>query len=77
MQADKACDYSGVSNFAVAVEYSLVVILYILRVDRDDKGTGYAADSIAVTRVSGGLEFCGGGEIHSSGYIPHLPGRQR
>jgi hypothetical protein len=38
MQADKACDYSGVSSFAVAaVEYTLAVILHILRVDRDDK----------------------------------------
>ena len=52
---DKPCDVSGVSNFAVAVEYSLVVILYILRVDRDDKGTGYAADFLTVTRASGGL----------------------
>src|SRR3978361_241943 len=55
MQADKPCDVSGFSNFAVAVEYSLVVILYILRVDRGDKGTGYAADYLTVPRVSGGL----------------------
>jgi hypothetical protein len=55
MQAGKACDYSGVSSFAVAaVEYTVVVILQILRVDRDDKGTGYAADSLAVTRESAG-----------------------
>ena len=41
MQADKACNYLGVSSFAVAaVEYTPAVILHILLVDRDDKGTG-------------------------------------
>jgi hypothetical protein len=56
MQAAKACDYSGVSSFAVAVvEYTLAVILHILRVDRDDdKVTGYTADFLATTRVSDG-----------------------
>jgi hypothetical protein len=53
-QADKPCDVSRVSSFAVAVEYTLVVILYILRVGRDGKRTRYAADSLAITRVSGG-----------------------
>jgi hypothetical protein len=56
MQTDKPCDVSGVTDFAVrALEYSLVVILHILWVDRDDdKVTGYTADSLAITRVSGG-----------------------
>jgi hypothetical protein len=72
--AGPPCDVSGVSSLAVAVEYTLVVILCIFRVGRDDKRTGYAADSLAVARVSGGLEFCGGGGIHSSGCISHPPG---
>jgi hypothetical protein len=38
MQADKACDFSVVSSFAVAaVEYTLAVILHIVRVGWDDK----------------------------------------
>jgi hypothetical protein len=53
IQAGKACDYSGVSSFAVAVvEYTLTVILHILRVDWDDKGTGYTDGSLTVTLVS-------------------------
>jgi hypothetical protein len=35
IETDKPCDVSGVSNFAVAVEYTLVVILYIVRVDTE------------------------------------------
>jgi hypothetical protein len=39
MQAGKACDYSGVSSFAVvAVEYTLAVILHILRLTGTTKG---------------------------------------
>jgi hypothetical protein len=53
-QADKPCDVSGISSFTVAVEYTLVVILYILWVGRDSKRTRYAADSLAITHVSGG-----------------------
>jgi hypothetical protein len=53
MQAEKACDFSIVSSFAVAaVEYTLAVILHILRADRDDKGTGYTDGSLTVTLVS-------------------------
>jgi hypothetical protein len=37
MHTDKPCDVSGVSNFAVSVEYTLVVILHIFRVGWDDK----------------------------------------
>jgi len=37
------------SNFVVAEQYTLPVVLHILRVDSDDKGTGYAAGSIVVT----------------------------
>jgi hypothetical protein len=86
MQADKPCDVSGVSSFAVAaVEYTLAVILHILRVDRDDKGTGYTAAVVAhvswdtsrqALRYLGGLDsFCGGGGgIHSCGYTPHPSG---
>jgi hypothetical protein len=44
--------FRGSPSFVVAVEYTLAVILHILRVDSDDKGTGYAADSLDVTRVS-------------------------
>jgi len=40
------------SSFVVAVQYTLPVVLHILQVDRDDKGTGYAAGSIIVARVS-------------------------
>jgi hypothetical protein len=53
MQADKACDFSIVSTFAVAaVEYTLAVILYILRADREDKGTGYTDGSLTIALVS-------------------------
>jgi hypothetical protein len=54
----------GVSNFAVvAVEYTLAV-RHILRVDRDNKGTGYTDGSLTVTIVSWdasrqGLRFSG------------------
>jgi Flp pilus assembly pilin Flp len=41
VQTDKPCDVSGVSNFAVAVEYTLVVALYILRVDREGVPQSY------------------------------------
>jgi hypothetical protein len=65
MQADKACDFSIVSSFAVAaVEYTLAVILHILRADRDDKGTGYTDGFLTVALVSWdasgqGLRFSG------------------
>ena len=36
----------------VAVEYTLPVVLHILRVDSDDKGTEYAAGSLVVASVS-------------------------
>jgi len=52
MQADGTCDVLGSSSFVVAVEYTLPVVLHILRVDRSNKGTGYAAGSLVVTRVS-------------------------
>ena len=39
-------------SFVVVVEYTLVVVLHILRVDSDHKGTGYAAGSLIVARVS-------------------------
>ena len=42
----------GSLSFVVAVEYTLPVVLHILRVDRSDKGTGYAAGSLVVARVS-------------------------
>jgi hypothetical protein len=35
-----------------AGEYTLAVILHILRVDRDDKGTGYTEGSLTVALVS-------------------------
>jgi len=44
--------FRGSLSFVVAVEYTLPVVLHILRVDRDDKGTGYAAGSLVVARVS-------------------------
>jgi hypothetical protein len=56
---------------------TLLVILYILRVGRDDKETRYAADSSPSPACQAVLEFCGGGGIHTSSCIPHLPGRQR
>jgi len=40
------------SSFVVAVQYTLPVVLHILRVDSDDKGTGYAAGSLVVAHVS-------------------------
>jgi len=40
------------SSFVVAEQYTLPVVLHILRVDSDDKGTGYAAGSIVVARSS-------------------------
>jgi len=40
--------FRGSPSAAVAVEYTLAVILHILRVDSDDKGTGRPADSLAV-----------------------------
>ena len=52
MQADATCDVLGSSSFVVAVEYTLPVVLHILRVDRSDKGTGYAGGSLVVARVS-------------------------
>ena len=42
----------GSLSFVVAVEYTLPVVLHILRVDSDDKGTGYAAGSLVVARLS-------------------------
>ena len=36
----------------MAVEYTLPVVLHILLVDSNDKGTGYAAGSIVVAHVS-------------------------
>ena len=42
----------GSLSFVVAVEYTLLVVLHILRVDSDDKGTGYAAGSLVAARVS-------------------------
>jgi hypothetical protein len=85
VQTDKPCDVSGVSNFAVAVEYTLLVVFPILRVDSDDKGTGYTAGSLTAAclswdanrqdlRLFGVLEFCGGGgRIHSCCYTLHPP----
>ena len=40
------------SSFVVAEQYTLPVVLHILRVDRSNKGTGYAAGSLIVARVS-------------------------
>jgi hypothetical protein len=65
--------YQAVSSFAVVVEYTHLAVFPIFYVDGGDKGTGYVADSLVVARVSGGLEFCGGGGIHSSGCISILP----
>jgi len=42
----------GSASFVVVVEYTLPVVLHILRVDSDDKGTGYVAGSIVVARIS-------------------------
>jgi len=42
----------GSLSFVVVVEYTLPVVLHILWVDSDDKGTGYAAGSLVVARVS-------------------------
>jgi hypothetical protein len=47
--------YQAVSSFAVVAEYTLLAVFHIFQVDSGDKGTRYAADSLAVTRVSGGL----------------------
>jgi hypothetical protein len=44
----------AVLSFALVVEYTLLVVFPTLRVDSDDKPTAYAADSLAVTRVSAG-----------------------
>ena len=44
--------YRGSFSFVLAVEYSLAVVPHILRVDSDDKGTGYTAGSLVVARVS-------------------------
>jgi len=52
MQADGTCDILGSLSFVVAVEYTLPVVLHILRVDRSDKGTGCAAGSLVVACVS-------------------------
>jgi len=38
MQAEGTCDVLGSSSFVVAVEYTLLVVLHILRVDSDEKG---------------------------------------
>ena len=42
----------GSLSFVVVVEYTLPVVLHILQVDRSDKGTGYAAGSCVIARVS-------------------------
>ena len=81
MQADGTCDILGSLSFVVAVEYTLPVVLHILRVDSDDKGTGYAAcvssspayhgmqaDKICDVSV---LELCGGSGIHFPGHTAH------
>jgi len=39
-------------SFVVAVEYTLPVVLHILRVDWSDKGTGYAAGYLVITCIS-------------------------
>jgi len=44
--------FRGSSSFVVAVQYTLPVELHILRVNSDDKGTGYAAGSIVVASIS-------------------------
>ena len=36
----------------VVVEYTFTVVLYILWIDSDDKGTGNTADSLIVARLS-------------------------
>jgi hypothetical protein len=66
--------YQAVSSFAVVVEYTHLAVFPIFHIDGGDKGTGYVADSLVVARVSGGLEFYGGGGKHSSGCISHPPG---
>ena len=82
MQAHKACDVSGV--FEVCGGGSPGCNAH-LRVDSDNKGTGYAAGSPSspayhrmqaykACDVSGVLEVCGGGGIHSCGYTAHPPG---
>jgi hypothetical protein len=43
--------YKAVSSFAVVVEYTHLAVFPIFQVDSGDKGTGYVADSLAVTRV--------------------------
>jgi len=45
-------DPQNVTSFAVTVKHTLPVIMHILRVDSDDKGTGYAAGSLVVVRGS-------------------------
>ena len=47
-----ACDGLVSLSFMVVVEYTLPVVLHILLVDRSDKGTGYAAGYLVITRVS-------------------------
>ena len=42
----------GSLSFVVAVEYTLPVVLHILQVDSNDKGTGYAAGSLVIVRLS-------------------------
>jgi hypothetical protein len=46
--------YQAVLSLALVVEYTLLVVFPIFRVDSDDKPTAYVADSLTVTRVSGG-----------------------
>jgi len=69
----------------VAVEYTLLVVLHILQVDRSDKGTGYAAGSHHRPRIIGSMQMgtcdglgvlalCGDGLIHSPGCTAHTPG---
>jgi hypothetical protein len=72
MQTDKHCDVSGVSSFAVAVGYALVVIPYMLLVFRDDNFTLLIPSSSPACQAV--LQFCGGGGIHTSGCISHPPG---
>jgi hypothetical protein len=47
--------YQAVHEFCGGCGKQSSGCIHILRVEREDKGTGYAADSLAVARVSGGL----------------------
>jgi len=51
MQADEICDVSGVLELSGGGGIHSLVVLYILRFDSDNKGTGYAG-SIVIACIS-------------------------